>query len=80
MKIKVIVTKWNYKTAPIGFKPAQIEYQYAQEFFFTWENNIVKTNNWQKPCYTLENVFKAIKTYFYGTQYEIIDFIQMNES
>ncbi len=79
MNIKVVVKHWIYKSPPAGLKPAIIEYDYIQEFFFTWENNIIKTNNWSKPVDTLEQCFKAIKGYFYGTHYDIIDFVKMND-
>lgn len=49
------------------------------EFMFNWDGKTVKIigSSWSKPCDNLENCFSAIRSYFYGTGYKIVDLLQM---
>jgi len=50
-----------------------------QEFMFNYDGNTVKIigSSWSKTCNNLEDCLNAIKSYFYGSSYRIVDLLQM---
>lgn len=74
MKIKVITA---HKVQNIVNDNIQIFYDYTEEFIFKWEDEFIQIFNWKKPALTIEDCFKTIKSYFYGTPYDILDFHRM---
>lgn len=74
MKIKVLTA---HKIQRVISNNVQTFYDYTEEFMFKWEEGFIYIFNWKHPAPTLEDCFKGIKSYFYGTHYDILDFFEM---
>lgn len=78
MKIRVLYKPFIwYKQNGLPMK----KHGEVEDLIFYFENGYVflRGSYWRKPCDSLENCFKAIKSYFYGTNNDIVDFLQMVE-
>ena len=80
MRIKVITKHYNIANPGTSMTPQTVQFDFDEEFIFIYEGNLIKINgsSWYKPVNNLEDCFKAIKSYLYGTHYDIVDFLMMD--
>ena len=79
MKIKVVTKHYIIIKPETAKCPAQVQYDFDEDFIFIYENNIVKIqgSSLKKQANILEDCFKDIKSYFYGSNYAIVDFAKL---
>ena len=79
MRIKVVTKHFYYVSPPYKGKPPVIEFDYDKDFFFHYENNVVwiEGTSWKKSVKDMEEGLNTIKEYFHGTNYQIIDLVNM---
>jgi hypothetical protein len=79
MRIKVCTKHFIVTAPPSNGKPAVVTFDYDQDFFFHYENNIIwiEGTSWKKEVKDMEEGLNCIQQYFHGTNYQIVDLVNM---
>lgn len=75
MKIKVILKHYQW-TLKDGVPLKQYDKEEEQIFNY---NEEISIGNWKKPVKNLQECFDSIVQYFKGTNYDIVDFLKMED-
>lgn len=79
MRIKVCTKHFIVTAPPCNGKPPVVTFDYDQDFFFHYENNTIwiEGTSWRKTVKDMEEGLNCIKQYFHGTNYQIVDLVNM---
>lgn len=79
MRIKVITKHFIIVKPGTNKVPQTVHFDREEEFFFNYIDGYVllEGSGFKKKVNNLEECFKTIKSFFNGSNYEIVDFVQM---